>query len=318
LEIIKLLKNNMDPILKVFPEFKNIAFYTNWFNTGKLLGKGSYAEVYLGRNCQSGQICALKVQKWTELLAKGGTKLKKQLANEIEIMKNLRDRHVVALYDFEVVADSNRNLLVLALEYCSGGDMDEYMKQVGPAGMKEDDAIHWCKQLKDGLKFLRDQGIIHRDLKPGNLLLSTGDRDDAVLKITDFTFARYIQPNDLATTLVGTPLYMAPEIFQDRQYTDKGDLWSVGVIMYQMLTGKVPYNGNDLHDLVSNVRKNNLTWNTKNTISNEMKLLVEKLMEKDPTKRINWSDFFLHPILNKVQFSNENKLQEKDKKKSRN
>jgi len=138
--------------------------------------------------------------------------------------------------------------------------------------------------------------LIHRDLKPGNLLLSSND-DNAVLKITDFTFARFVEPGNLLTTLVGTPLYMAPEIFLEKQYTEKGDLWSVGVILYQMLTGTQPFKAESVIELVTNIQRSEMSWPAGFTVSPNVKDLVTNLLVKTPQLRMSWAEFFMHPCL---------------------
>ncbi|KAL8148040.1 hypothetical protein AgCh_005397 [Apium graveolens] len=108
----------------------------------------------------------------------------------------------------------------------------------------ESTAKHSMLQLASGLKILRDNNLIHRDLKPQNLLPSTYG-DDSVLKIADFGFARSLQPRNLAETLCGSLLYMAPEIMQLQKYDAKADLWSFGGILFQLVTGKTPFTGNN-------------------------------------------------------------------------
>ena len=108
------------------------------------------------------------------------------------------------------------------------------------------------QQLALGLAHMRTRNLIHRDLKPQNLLLSSM-APTAILKIADFGFARYMQQQDLAETLCGSPLYMAPEILRFQKYDAKADLWSVGAILFEMLVGKPPFSGANHVQLLKNI-----------------------------------------------------------------
>ena len=155
--------------------------------------------------------------------------------------------------------------------------------------------------------YLLDNNILHRDLKPQNILL-TNNYD---LKITDFGFARYVDKSKdiVIQTLCGTPMYMAPEIMKYKKYDIKSDLWSVGVIMYQMLFGKLPYNAKNFLDLIKSIDKKPIKIPDFITVSPSCKDLLLKLLQKDPNKRINWNDFFNHHWFNTDETLNlENKL----------
>merc|ERR1719199_1734795 len=111
---------------------------------------------------------------------------------------------------------------------------------------------YYLQQLALGLAHIRSRNLIHRDLKPQNQLLSSM-APNAVLKIADFGFARYMQQQDLAETLCGSPLYMAPEILRFHKYDAKADLWSVGAIMFELLTARPPYTGANHVQLLKNI-----------------------------------------------------------------
>ncbi|KAI3908101.1 hypothetical protein MKW92_049621 [Papaver armeniacum] len=174
---------------------------------GKQIGSGSFSFVWHGRHRVHGQEVAIK----EIIMDRLSKKLQESLVSEIVILKNINHPNIIRLHDIIEV----QGRIHLILEYCKGGDLSMHIQ---PAG----------------LQILRQNNVIHRDLKPQNLLLTTND-DQAVLKIADFGFARSLQPRGLAETLCGSPLYMAPEIMQFQKYDAKADLWSVGVILYQLL-----------------------------------------------------------------------------------
>jgi len=108
---------------------------------------------------------------------------------------------------------------------------------------------------------MQEQKIIHRDLKPSNILLAS-DGEDPIIKVADFGYARFLESTQLAETACGTPLYMAPEVFRNKKYDAKADLWSVGCILYEMITGSVPYTGKSQVDLFENIQTQNLSFPT--------------------------------------------------------
>ncbi|KAG9138640.1 hypothetical protein Leryth_020485 [Lithospermum erythrorhizon] len=154
------------------------------------------------------------------------------------------------------------------------------------------------QQLASGLKILRENNMIHRDLKPQNLLLSTND-DNSTLKIADFGFARSLQPRGLAETLCGSPLYMAPEIMQLQKYNAKADLWSVGAILFQLVTGRTPFTGNNQMQLLQNILKStDLQFPPDmKDLSSDCMDLCRKLLRCNPVERLTFEEFFSHPFL---------------------
>jgi len=165
------------------------------------------------------------------------------------------------------------------LEYCPNGDLSTFFNK--NKGISESEAKGYLKQLSEGLKYLIDNNIFHRDLKPQNILIDKNN----ILKITDFGFAKTINSYEISETFCGSPLYMAPEILTYQKYTDSADLWSVGVIMYEMIFGFTPYTGNNLYNLVSNIKNNDLIIPNSKKISYECKDLLFSLLQKEPSQR---------------------------------
>uniref|UniRef100_A0A7M4FN62 non-specific serine/threonine protein kinase n=1 Tax=Crocodylus porosus TaxID=8502 RepID=A0A7M4FN62_CROPO len=201
------------------------------FSRKDLVGHGAFAVVFKGRHKEKPEVeVAVKcINK--KNLAKSQTLLGK----EIKILKELKHENIVALYDFQVM-HLNR--------YCNGGDLADYLHTMRT--LSEDTIRLFLQQIAGAMKMLHSKGIIHRDLKPQNILLSyAGGRksnpNNIRIKIADFGFARYLQNNMMAATLCGSPMYMAPEVIMSQHYDAKADLWSIGTIIYQCLTGKAPF-----------------------------------------------------------------------------
>ncbi|ORX75343.1 kinase-like protein, partial [Anaeromyces robustus] len=224
-----------------------------------IIGKGSFAVVYKGNKENTfimPNVIAIKSIIKERLTNK---KLTDNLRLEINILMKIRHQHIVQLYGIEP-SEKTINLL---MEYCACGDLSIYMKKhfmkkdksplIGPwKGFNEYIVLDFLFQLASALKYMKEKNVVHRDLKPQNILL-THDPNRRLhpiprptfsspnsyslvylpfLKLADFGFARSLTSTNLASTLCGSPLYMAPEILNCKTYTANVDLWSLGTILY--------------------------------------------------------------------------------------
>lgn len=256
--------------------------------TGIELGRGKFATVCEGRNMETGEKLAIKIMDKQKLLAED-PRVGDFLQRETSIMKSLNHPSVVRLYD---VLD-NGATLYLVMEFCPGGTLADYltMKKQIP----EEEAQIYIRQIASGLKYMKARNVSHRDLKPANLLLVTQKDGTRHAKITDFTFARFLNPGEISKTLVGSPLYMAPEIFNDYQYDGVADLWSVGVILFEMVVGHVPFPADTLMKLIQVLRTSEAVIPDSLGLSQNCKHLIRCLLQKDAKSRISWENFFAHP-----------------------
>ena len=173
------------------------------FDLYNCIGQGSFASVYRGVNRTSRSVVAVKAI----VRAKLNRKLQENLEAEISILRSIEHPNVMRLHEVQ----TTERHVYLVLEYCPGGDLMQVIRAKG--AQSEEETRTYLVQLAHGLKHLRQRNLIHRDLKPQNLLLSAPG-PHGVLKIGDFGFARYMPQQDLAETLCGSPLYMAPEILR--------------------------------------------------------------------------------------------------------
>jgi serine/threonine protein kinase len=248
------------------------------------IGWGSFSKVYKGVHIETNQKVAIKrihVQKLNK-------QLHLRLDIEIKIMKSLDHPNIIKFYD--VLYSDNKEYIFIILEYCENGD---FSKLVNSHKTENENKIkYYMKQLRDGLEYLRNNNIVHRDLKPKNILI-TNNMD--VLKIADFGFAKNVVDDcSLMDTLCGSPLYMAPEILNKKQYNISSDLWSVGVILYEMVYHKYPY-GNPLNilDLMHKIESCKIEF-PEISISIECMNLLKLLLQVDNNYRITWTEFFNH------------------------
>jgi len=244
------------------------------------IGKGSYSSVYKGFHKKSLKEVAVKRIEYVNI----DIKLKNQINSEMNLMKKINHPNIVKLYD---IYFDKEKFIYLILEYCENGDLYKFLNK---RPMKEKYAKKYMAQLVNGLKYLYEMKIIHRDLKPQNIMITK----DNIIKISDFGFARYFESNKMLNTLCGTPLYMAPEIICDNNYNNKSDLWSIGIILYEIIFGIRPYNGNNLTNLMKCINTSEINFPKKINISNDCKNLIKSLLTNDPIHRITWNDFFIH------------------------
>tara|TARA_B100000795_G_C22800881_1_gene441861 strand:- start:1608 stop:2981 length:1374 start_codon:yes stop_codon:yes gene_type:complete len=255
----------------------------NYIVFKKRIGKGAFSNIYKGYDKKNKRVVAVK-----EICLETLSKYKDSIKRETKIMKTLNHPNIVKLYD-TIIDDSTDNIYLI-LEYFSRGDFSKFLKK---RPLKEKFAKKYLKQLSSGLKYLLENKIIHRDLKPQNILVTKlGD-----IKITDFGFARYFDNDMVIQTVCGSPLYMAPEIMKNKKYDFKSDLWSIGIIFYEMLVGHTPFKAKNIFDLMTQIEKNEIILPKDINISEACKDLLFKLLKKNPDERISWDDFFNHPWL---------------------
>ncbi|XP_025893455.1 serine/threonine-protein kinase ULK1 isoform X2 [Nothoprocta perdicaria] len=263
------------------------------FSRKDLIGHGAFAVVFKGRHREKPELeVAVKcINK--KNLAKSQTLLGK----EIKILKELKHENIVALYDFQELANS----VYLVMEYCNGGDLADYLHTMRT--LSEDTIRLFLQQIAGAMKMLHSKGIIHRDLKPQNILLSyaggkKSNPNNIRIKIADFGFARYLQNNMMAATLCGSPMYMAPEVIMSQHYDAKADLWSIGTIIYQCLTGKAPFQASSPQDLRLFYEKNKMLMpNIPRETSSHLRQLLLGLLQRNHKDRMDFDEFFHHPFL---------------------
>ena len=158
-------------------------------------------------------------------------KLHEFTINEIQTLTKINGNPNIIRF-VEMLRTTNNVYLIY--EYCSGGTLEDVIKKY--TFLSEQQALHYFKQIINAFKTLVLHNILHRDLKPTNILLH-----DDVIKVADFGFCKTLfSANDLTATMVGSPIYMAPEILKGNIYNIKCDIWSMGVVLFEMLFGYCP------------------------------------------------------------------------------
>ncbi|XP_068422826.1 serine/threonine-protein kinase ULK1a isoform X2 [Clinocottus analis] len=263
------------------------------FNRKNLIGHGAFAVVFKGRHKEKRDwVVAVKC-----INKKNLAKSQSLLGKEIKILKELKHENIVRLLDYQEIG----GCVYLVMEYCNGGDLAEYLHSKGT--LSEDTIRVFLQQIGQAMKALQSKDILHRDLKPQNILLChpEGRRSSPIntsIKIADFGFARHLQTNTMAATLCGSPMYMAPEVIMSKNYDAKADLWSIGTIVYQCLTGKAPFHASTPQELRLFYESNMTVLPSipKETSSNLRHLLLG-LLQRNHKERIGFDEFFHHPFL---------------------
>ena len=263
----------------------------------KPIGNGSYSTVFLGRildktiiekfNLQSDTVAIKKIK-----LENLDSKSFRMINDEVEIMKKINSHqkscpNIIKCYDIIEEYD----FIYLILEYCEDGDLS---KIIGKP-IKENVVKYYFGQIINALYYLYENNIIHRDIKPKNILLKNNKKD---LVICDFGFARIKTNFKRVHTICGSPLYMAPELLDEKSYTEIVDIWAIGMILYEMIYGQHPYEKcKDLNDLRDFSKKDIIIppTNTRIIVSDNCIDLMKKMLNKEESKRINLSILFIHP-----------------------
>jgi serine/threonine-protein kinase ULK2 len=269
-------------------------YIENYIYEDDYIGRGTFSKVYIGYIKDKPDIkYAIK-----KIYRKSDPKYVKYLNLEIEIMGKLDHTNIIKMHD-TIYTDK---YVFLILELC---DTDLY-SYIQITTLTEEDTKFIIRQIVDAIKYIMDNNIVHRDLKPHNILINETTKE---IKLCDFGFAREFKDTLLSDTVCGSPLYMAPELLQNHKYNIKSDVWSLGIIMYEIVMKNHPFKSSNISDLISKIN-NNKPILSNSTFSIECKDLIISLLEVDYTKRLDWNDVFTNKwIYNKIEHTYDNILE---------
>ncbi|XP_052203180.1 CBL-interacting protein kinase 5 [Diospyros lotus] len=257
------------------------------YEIGKMLGKGTFAKVYHGRNIKSGQSVAVKVIDKEKVMKVG---LIDQIKREISVMKLVRHPNVVQLH--EVMASKTK--IYFAIEYVRGGELFD---KVAKGRLKEEAARKYFQQLVAAVDFCHSRGVYHRDLKPENLLLD----ENGNLKVSDFGLSALFESkgqDGLLHTMCGTPAYVAPEVISKRGYNgEKADIWSCGVILFVLLAGYLPFHDSNLMEMYRKISRGD--FKCPQWFAPDVKKLLGRILDPNPCTRITASKIMENPWFKK-------------------
>lgn len=256
------------------------------------IGEGSFGKVFKGRRKYSGQIVALK------FITKRG-KTEKDLNNlrqEIEILRGLHHENIILLLDsFETPHE-----FCVVTEFAQG-ELFEILED--DHNLPESEVRKIAQQLVQSLHYLHSNRIIHRDMKPQNILISA----HGTVKLCDFGFARAMSSSTIVlTSIKGTPLYMAPELVQEMPYNHTADLWSLGVIIYELFVGQPPFYTTSIYTLINLIVKDPVKF--PDNMSVDFKSFLKGLLNKAPQERLAWPQLLDHAFVKETEEETSNRL----------
>ena len=253
-------------------KFSNIN--NDYFISDIILGKGGTGLVREGKD-KNGIKYAIKTV-W-----KADIKQNECFKKEIDISLELNHESIIKCFDIY----EDNSTIHLVLERITGGDLFDHIIHSEGRKLNEDETMDLLSQMLDGLHYLHDEiGIVHRDIKPENFLLNNdGIRNK--IKLIDFGFATYCKNGETMNEQLGTPQYSAPEIYEEKPYTNKIDMWSIGVVLYNMVKGIQPFINGKIDKIKDQVLHKEINYS--GFKNNNLKNLCESLLERDPDKRFS-------------------------------
>ena len=249
----------------------------------------------------------------------------KNFRRELQNLHNLKHPNIIQILDYL----NNKTTNYIVLEYCNGGNLRDYMRRYMNINRKPLNEFFIQKlllQIAPALEYMHSKNVIHRDIRLENILLNFNNypnipidgrapqplkfkekslNKDFSVKITGLNFSKDLIQDNMGSTILGTPLYMSPDIIErvddksNKKYNTSADLWSLGVITYELLTGSMPFNGSDTKDLFTQIEKGVYTLPKKLKASIEIISFINGLLQYYPEKRLNWEQIKQHPFLTK-------------------
>jgi len=256
------------------------------------LGEGAFGSVDKVLHKETKAIRAMK-----KISKKNTTTTESEILNEIEMLKKLDHLNLVKIYEFYATKDD----YYIVTDYCKGGELFDKIQESAPFDEKQ--AAYIIYQLLSAVHFCHASNIIHRDLKPENILIDTVKEGGFLdIKVIDFGTAKMFDKNKSEKRRIGSSYYMAPEVLR-KNYTEKCDIWSVGVILYILLTKYPPFNGKNDEEIYENIKigEYDIVSPPFDKISKQAKNLISKLLEKNPDERISAEQALKHDWFNKTK-----------------
>lgn len=252
------------------------------------LGSGSFGTVYKGRHMTTGEIAAVKTISRASL----SPKLEVLLGAEVESMRKISSPHVIKLVNTFM---SERSYYIV-MEYCAGDNLETYL--ANHTDVTAETIGRWAREIVEGMFAMQSLNILHRDLKLANLILTSKHAENAHVKICDFGLARVLGEDMWATTMVGTPLCSAPELLAGNPYDNKVDIWSLGVLLYEMIERKKPFPAETFQELIA-MQRSPLSFGPETDL--KARALIQDLLSYVPSQRPSLSEVLSHPYFSFAQ-----------------
>ncbi|XP_073430406.1 serine/threonine-protein kinase Nek4 [Dendrobates tinctorius] len=252
----------------------------------RVVGKGSYGEVSLAAHRAEGKQYVIKKLS----LRNAPRRERKAAEQEAQLLSQLKHPNIVA---YKESWQGDDGLLYIAMSFCEGGDLYHKLKEQKGKPLPESQVVEWFIQITMALQYLHNLHIMHRDLKTQNIFLTKSN----IIKVGDLGIARVLDSQyDMASTLIGTPYYMSPELFSNQPYNYKSDVWALGCCVYEMATLKHAFNAKDMNSLVYRIIEGKLPPMPKD-YSNELRDLIGTMLSRQPEKRPTANQILRKPYI---------------------
>ncbi|CAG9329541.1 unnamed protein product [Blepharisma stoltei] len=284
-------ENSLNDWINHLQQFCIMTDFDNDFAIIKELGKGSFSKVYLAANCLTKQIYAVKAIS-KETLFENSVNFVNQI-NEIALLRKVNHPNIIKLH----MVYENEDYIHLVLDYAEGGDL--YQRILKKNSFSEAEASIIGAKMLDILEYLESMHIVHRDIKLENILLTSKDRIDNFI-LADFGLAEELKEE--STKKCGSPGYVAPEILRNHSYSYKVDVYSTGIVLYILISGKMPFFGRNSKEILIKNREGVISFHNqiwKNKSKNAIDAIL-KLTEKEPEFRPSPKEAFALPFFNSV------------------
>ena len=304
-------------IKKPLKKFENYRFM-------EIIGRGASADVYLTIDDKMNQLIAVKCMPKSKIDKEHG---ETNLRRELEILHKLNHKNIIEIKKYR----ETKNNHYIFLEYCNGGDLETYNKKYISQNKHPLNEFYIQKimqQFVPALEYMHKNQIIHRDIKLQNILLNFDTHPNVpnngnlppkltfgqeslnkpfTIKIADLGYAKDLAKDKEGSTILGSPMYMSPDIVEkytdddkdNKKYNTSVDLWSLGVITYELLTGSAPFSGNSIIEVFKSIKKGVYSFPKTLKPSIEIISFLNGLLQYNPEKRLNWEQINSHPFLTK-------------------
>lgn len=263
----------------------------------KVIGKGSYGQALLMKDKQDNNryVVIKKIQ-----IPHGSKKLLQSAQQEAFFLKQLKHPNVIQIHNSFV---NPPNEFCLVLEYADAKDLNNYLKS--HQNLSQDRILQIFSQIILGISHIHSQNILHRDIKIANIFLFK----NGLVKIGDFGISREIGPDSLATTTIGTPFFMAPEIIKREPYGFPADIWAAGCVLYELMVGTHAFNGISTNDLFENIQNQEISGIP--THHDQFLIdLLQSMLSKDPKQRPTAEKIIKMPRIQKTLKQLEKKIEQ--------
>uniref|UniRef100_A0A2I3RNR2 Serine/threonine-protein kinase Nek4 n=1 Tax=Pan troglodytes TaxID=9598 RepID=A0A2I3RNR2_PANTR len=252
----------------------------------RVVGKGSYGEVTHVKHRRDGKQYVIKKLN----LRNASSRERRAAEQEAQLLSQLKHPNIVT---YKESWEGGDGLLYIVMGFCEGGDLYRKLKEQKGQLLPENQVVEWFVQIAMALQYLHEKHILHRDLKTQNVFLTRTN----IIKVGDLGIARVLENHcDMASTLIGTPYYMSPELFSNKPYNYKSDVWALGCCVYEMATLKHAFNAKDMNSLVYRIIEGKLPPMPRD-YSPELAELIRTMLSKRPEERPSVRSILRQPYI---------------------